>query len=247
MSMRVFIYGSCVSRDAFDYQQGLFSLVKYVARTSLAAQLAAPIVLPDLLAKVPSKFQHEMMLIDMDKSLFKLLQQHEYDMLLVDLIDERFSIGLFNGARLTLSREFLDANAKVQTYPEWNRFSDEKFAAWQRGFSELVALVKAKVKPVKIIINKVYFADKVGPNTLSAVPCTAFLATEITRNNDYLSKMYQFIANTFPEIHCIQYTSDYFVANPQHKWGLAPFHYVDDLYNETIHQLVQGTLIGDGS
>ncbi|MDR7119312.1 DUF6270 domain-containing protein [Rheinheimera soli] len=236
--MRLFIYGSCVSRDALEYQQDQFTLVKYVARTSLSAQLSPPLLLPEVIEKLSSKFQKEMMLIDMQKTLLKLIQLHDFDVLLLDLIDERFSIGLFNGARLTLSKEFIDANAGMIRYPEWNRFSEIKFTAWQRGFAELIELIRCKKNPPKIILNKVLFAVNAGTDLDNSTKCTAFMDTEIARNNTYLLKMYEYISANFNDVICLEYPERYFVADLQHKWGLAPFHYVTDLYKETLRKLM---------
>lgn len=91
--MRLFIYGSCVSRDMLEYQQAEVTLVKYIARSSLAAQLSVPFKNEAILDRLPSKFQREMLQVDMEKTLFKQLQQSDFDVLLLDFIDERFSIG----------------------------------------------------------------------------------------------------------------------------------------------------------
>lgn len=235
--MRLFIYGSCVTRDMLEYPHTDITLVRYIARTSLAAQLSAPYINETCLSRLPSKFQREMMQIDMAKTLFSQLKQYEYDLLLLDFIDERFSIGLFDGARLTLSKEFIDANRSEIKYPEWNRFSQEKYAAWQRGFAELFALINTKVKQPKIVVNKVWFAANSGSNVIDAQLCNTFMASEIQRNNDYLAKLYDYISLNYPTAKFIEYPEKLFVANPKHKWGLAPFHYIDDLYIKTLEQL----------
>lgn len=112
--MRLFIYGSCVSRDALEFQQDGPELVKYVARTSLAVQQSAPKVLTSLLERIPSPFQREMMMIDMQKSLFQLLESEQYDVLLLDFIDERFGIAQFeDDARFTLSADLPTLVARI--------------------------------------------------------------------------------------------------------------------------------------
>lgn len=220
-----------------EYQHEDIHLVKYVARTSLATQCSAPYVNETILARLPSKFQREMVQTDMTKTLFAQLQQASFDVLLLDFIDERFSVGLFDGARLTLSREFLDANQKELSYPEWNRFSQEKFKAWQRGFAELFDLISTKRQTPKIVVNKVFFAENSGQSRQGASRCHQFMASEIQRNNDYLSKLYSFIEVNYPQVQFIEFSADLFVANPAHKWGLAPFHYIDELYLVMLTQL----------
>lgn len=236
--MRLFIFGSCVSRDAFDFPGADVTLVNYVARTSLASQLSAPYVLPDIVEKLPSKFQREMMMIDMGKTLFGILQQDIFDLLFLDFIDERFSIGLFDGARLSLTQEFVAGVAGNLIYSEWNRFSEEKFSAWKRGFDELIDLISLKANAPLIVINKVYFAAKSGEDFQSSVKCERFMDSEITRNNKFLNRMYNYVESNYKNIQFITYDDRFLVAKPSHKWGLAPFHYIDDLYFETLRQIM---------
>lgn len=220
-----------------DYQQGEITLVKYIARTSLAAQLSVPYINQSIVERLPSKFQKEMMNVDMDKTLLIKIQRADFDVLLLDFIDERFSIGVIDGARFTLSREFLDANRKELSYPEWNRFSVEKYTAWQRGFAELVALVKQKTRSPKMVINKVYFSALSGTSCVDFSKCASFMDSEIKRNNDYLDKLYAHVATTYPEIDFIEVPDKLLIANPKHKWGLAPFHYIDELYLFVLQKL----------
>lgn len=236
--MRLFIFGSCVSRDALEYQEGEIALVKYVARTSLATQISAPVVFPEILDRLPSRFQREMMSIDMHKTLFALLRSMDFDTFLMDFIDERFSIGIFNGARLNLTREFLDANNGELQFPEWNRFSEEKFFAWRRGFDELMALLCSKECVPKILINKVYFASRSGMTVSSAAPCQSFMSSEIIRNNAYLERMYEYVERNYSNVLFLKYSEQYFTASLNHKWGLAPFHYTDEIYREMLSQLL---------
>ncbi|WP_421132561.1 DUF6270 domain-containing protein [Alteromonas sp. A079] len=235
--MRLVVYGSCVSRDALEYADFDCELVKYIARTSLATQQSIPVIKSDLLDALPSSFQRKMMRVDMEKSLLFLLDECDFELLLLDLIDERFSIGLFGAGRLTLTNEFLNVYPKNIEYLEWNRFSDEKFEAWCRGFNELMFVIRQKRNKPTVVLNKVYFAGYSGVDKNSAVECTSFMSTEVTRNNIFLNRMYEYIESNFIDVKILEYSDSLFIANPNHKWGLAPFHYIDELYDETMSKL----------
>lgn len=87
----VFIIGSCVSRDAFNLP-GVPDIADYVARSSFASAFEAvpDREIPDL-ERNPSKFQRRMVQGDWQKTLEGKLLDHRDGMVLVDLIDERFS------------------------------------------------------------------------------------------------------------------------------------------------------------
>nr|WP_246601159.1 DUF6270 domain-containing protein [Alteromonas antoniana] len=232
------IYGSCVSRDALDYANYDVELVRYIARSSLATQQSLPVIKNELLESLPSQFQKNMMRVDMEKTLFSSIDENEFDLLLLDLIDERFSIGLFGAGRLTLSSEFLAVVPKDCSYPEWNRFSEEKFDAWCRALNELMFIIHQKKNKPVIVLNKVYFSGLSGLSKSEATECNSFMPSEIVRNNNFLNRMYDYIESSFDDIRLLEYPNSLFVANPEHKWGLAPFHYIDELYEMTMSKLL---------
>lgn len=236
--MRLFIYGSCVSRDALEFQQDGPELVKYVARTSLAVQQAGSEVLTSLLERLPSPFQREMMLIDMGKSLFEQLESAQYDVLLLDFIDERFGIAEFtSGARYTLSAEFLTANTEGLTYTEINRFSAQKFQLWCQGFEQLMQLLNSKTPQPAVVVNRVYFTGMVGSCAADCSWHEGFTELEITRNNNYLKQLYEYIEQNHPQVQFIDYAPELLIADKAHKWGIAPFHYIAPFYHATLAAL----------
>lgn len=51
--------------------------------------------------------------------------------------------------------------------------------------------------------------------------------------------MYIAIETFFPQINSINYKNTDFIAKSNHKWGEAPFHYIDDVYHKTINKLIE--------
>jgi hypothetical protein len=195
--MRIYIFGSCVSRDAMEFYNDDYTLVKYLGRSSLAAQFSEPLVLPEDLNNLTSKFQKNAMSVDIEKSLLKDVVSNDFDVLLIDFIDDRFVIAKFEGGeRLTLCSEFLSARPSALVYSEINRFESRKFEFWNIGFSKLIREIRLKSSPPLIVINKVYFAKTARNSIATAVPSHQYNYLELIKNNCYLDQMYNFIHET---------------------------------------------------
>lgn len=59
----------------------------------------------------------------------------------------------------------------------------------------------------------------------------------INEANIFLKCVYTAIKYKYPSIIFIEYPNKLFLANSNHKWGVAAYHYIDELYLETIHKI----------
>lgn len=83
--IKVFILGSCVSRDPFELADKRdFEVVNYYARTSFASLGSEAYVDEKILSGIDSKWQKRMVKADMDKSFFKAIKESKFDVLLID-------------------------------------------------------------------------------------------------------------------------------------------------------------------
>src|SRR5699024_11175643 len=85
------IYGSCVTRDTFEFLGDDFLLKSYVARQSvISAGTQTSDTLP-MLDPIASAFQKRMVEGDLKGNLYETLdtQASQADLLVIDLIDER--------------------------------------------------------------------------------------------------------------------------------------------------------------
>lgn len=237
---RIFILGSCVSRDAFEISGHGFNLVGYIARTSLASAFTTRSAPPDIIrlaARIGSAFQRRMVETDLRKRALFLISSARFDYLLVDLIDERFNLARFAGSNVqpevfTLSRELAAVCnwSGVQVVPGTN----QHLSAWKRGAGQLLR----SVPPERIIVNRAFWATTMSDGT----PLEN--QSLIERSNRTLEVMYDYLQRnrvggviTYPEG---------IVADPGHKWGVAPFHYAPSMYDSLIRQLreIQGRPAG---
>ncbi len=235
---KLLVLGSCVSRDALEYAPaGALEPVGYFARSSLAALTSAPFVDGAALARIPSPFQRRMVRFDMQKTLWKVLETTRFDVLLLDLIDERFAVVDLPGkGRHTLSAEYAAVRVPLAGEREYIADSDAKMALWCAGWARLSSVLANSGQLHKLRVNRVYW----GREDVAGVALEKPQAPFIARMNRHLDRMYDEIAKTVPPAQFIKYKTEDFRPDPAHKWGLAPFHYAPALYRHTISALLAG-------
>lgn len=232
---KLLIFGSCVSRDAIEHdKEGIFEIVNYFARQSLASLYSGASVDQNVLNKIESSFQKRCVEYDMKKSFWKYLENTEYDVFLLDLIDERFHLVInSDGTYHTFSKEYKNA---LESKPKLlNAYHEKKFQLWKKGFSKLLNILKYTKSIDKLYINKVFWTDRTNDGTI--LNATNVTAEQILIANTFLKKMYDEISNYIPENQFISYPEEMFFSDKKHKWGVQPFHYNDNLYLHTMNFL----------
>lgn len=217
---RVFIYGSCVSRDAFELTNK-FQIASYVARSSVGSAFSQPVYSlqgSDLSANT-SAFQQRMVSADIEKRLAKDLLEQEFDVLLIDFIDERLAIAEIDGGVITLSPELSRCGISLDSTHIVRSGSEEHFSHFTQGWRKLTDLVN----PRKILVSRVFWA----------VLEDAGEARRAREANAYLRRLYDHVTDT-PGIAFIDYPPELLQADPAHRWGPSPFHFVSEFYNRTI-------------
>lgn len=159
---KLFILGSCVSRDAFALDEGSsYNIISYLARTSFASTFHNQSVKDIDLSKIPSSFQKRMVENDLLKQTAHALTHSKFDWLIIDLIDERFNIFVSDKEEVfTLSPEFsnnciFDKPGRV-IIPN----SDEFLERWKKGWDNFIDLAKKHQFLHKIILNKVFWTNQ---------------------------------------------------------------------------------------
>lgn len=227
MSVSVFIFGSCVSRDALWMSQGHnLEHAEYFARTSCATAFSSEkfaIGIEELEREhqFANRFRRNMVERDITRALPAALSKTAYDFLLVDFVDDRYPLIEVDSTAALLSAELMDTG--IQAKPNARRIEPETaehFERWAAGFESLCRLVD----PRKILINEVYMAT----SDSSGAPLNK---SWVAGFNDVLRKRYDFCARQGSGR--ITYDPSLFVAYPEHKWGVAPFHYIPKLYEQT--------------
>ena len=234
--MKLLILGTCVSRDALEYvSDGSIELSDYYARSSLASLNAVPFFddIPRCVSDIPSSFGRRVVERDLTKRFFRDALVDETDVVLVDLIDERFDLWVDDptGRCCTLSYEIVRAGF-AQEYKRGRTVRSggaEFWDRWREGWTRFLSYVSDKGLKRNIAINKVFW----GERTLAGRQ----FSWGVAENNALLGRMYDYIARDLAEAQFLTYSTDLLVGDDNHRWGVSPFHFIPELYRETIRQL----------
>ncbi len=232
--IRLLILGSCVSRDIFGISEAPdFEIADYFARTSLAALTAPPTPDPMLLERLESPFQRRIVGRDLDKSFWQALENQSFDFLLLDFIDDRFDLLPRAGGLVTLSSEFIRAAGQPDRALRIDSIGAEKRRLWRLGWQRLLKDLDRLGLRHRVIVNRVRWADQDlnGQTLLRPDPATR------AAQNDLLEWLYEQVAQDLPEAGWLSYSETLLLADPNHKWGLSPFHYGRGFYDEAARQL----------
>ncbi|WP_299449777.1 DUF6270 domain-containing protein [uncultured Serinicoccus sp.] len=243
MSVRTFIYGSCVSRDTFERLPEGFELVSYVARQSLISAFTPPSARGVPAIDTDSEFQRRMIVGDWESSLPAQLRQHAdgIDLLLWDLCDERVGLRRLErvGARPT-------AHA-------WGTRSVDSIRAGvdaQLDSSRLVAFASARHRVLFLHALRRFRAllDELGlrERTLLLAPAWATrtsdgesVPTSFGLDPDRANRLFRDYHRTATRVTDVAAAHvGEVAADAGHPWGVAPFHYTESVYCSLAGQVI---------
>ncbi|VXA94579.1 conserved hypothetical protein [Luteimonas sp. 9C] len=178
--------------------------------------------------EIASRFQRRMVEIDLRRRAPTMIAAAHFDVLLVDLIDERFNLARFGGSNtlpelFTLSREL--AGVCGWAGPIVTPGTNQHLGAWKRGVGRLLKLVD----PGRIVVNRAFWAATLEDGT--PLENQAMIA----ESNRVLEVMYGYLERN--GVGAVIDYPDGVVADPNHKWGIAPFHYAAGMYEIMVHKL----------
>lgn len=224
----VFIYGSCVTRDAFALTRAP-GVADYVARSAIiSAMNQPPEVLPEGFSpsNLSSAFQRRMVEWDIKKQLLSRLGEAYHGLVVIDLIDERLAVAKVNGGFVTQSSEATNAGLRIDD-EDLMKISDPNFMKeWTLAARKLTEHLAGE----RVVINRVFWARE----DQNGVDLRERFSVEI--NNKILEEMYDFLESNMT-CEVIRYPEDLLVADSHHHWGLSPFHFTHDMYEYFIDRL----------
>lgn len=237
---RVLIHGSCVSRDALNERYdaaSAFTLVDYLARSSLATSFIPGQVGNVDVEAISSAFQRRMVTSDVEHGLSAILTEDAFDVLVVDLIDERFNLFADDqNALCTISSELLTSGFRVSARRGRviRSGSAEFFALWGRGWQALLTKLESINCLHKIVVNEVYWS-KFCADGKNFLPHDS--EEQIDLANELLERCYSRMRQDLPPDQFLTFPSSLMVGGVDHVWGRSPFHYTDAFYNEFLRKL----------
>lgn len=242
------ILGSCVSRDMMEFITDQdWELVLYTARTKIVSQLSPSYSVEENEVCLSSAFQRKMVLNDLNKDQFKIIEMNKADFCVIDFIDERFNLIKYAGSFLTKSNELVNSGwLKDKEYEELQYVFCENDWRIGGGYSQkledylqvyLDCLLRY-FKQNKIVLHKAYFLDTYIDSQGNEQCFQKSIINNNKRNNEMLEYMYNYVETYMKKIKVIDICSKY-SACEKHKWGLAPMHYQQKYYKEAAEILVK--------
>lgn len=239
----VLAYGSCVARDTLDQALGYaFHLTSYVARQSLISAYAARVEVPATLDGA-SRFANRMLSGDLGSSLPREITATAGATQLVvwDLFDERHGCFVDPRTRRAYTRSSdllahpesaLVADEHFQLLPFG---SDEHFARWLQSLRSFTSQLWSDQPQSRLVLLDVPWAvtDDAGRPTPTSHGVGAEEANALTGR--YVRAAADAGAEVLrPRVEVL--------ADQQHRWGPAPFHYVRSVYADLADQLTESTM-----
>ena len=243
--MRVTVYGSCVARDTVDLAgSDHLDVVAYVARQSLlSADHDASEHFPAEV-EISSDFQRRMMTGDFAGNLEERLAEAapETDVLLWDLADERHGVHVFDdGSVVTRSIDIVRA-PEVLSVVEGARHipfgTDEHFELWAPQAETL----HGRLQELELLSRTVVLRVPWALVTTEGKTTPWSMGTNAREANAAYHRYYEHLAQLGFRILELQPLG--VLADPEHRWGLAPFHYTQDVYEEIVERVLEMTAPG---
>lgn len=247
---RVAIVGSCITRDVWRFRGADADGLLYISRTSLPSLLSRPVDGFTPSATPPNGLRpqpHRAVVADLEKSALRRLLDFRPSHLIFDFIDERFDlISTGGGAIVTRSAEleqsgYLDqtAFAGARTIP---RLSTACRLLWEDAAREFAALVRATpLSDACLILHGARWAQQSRDangrlRPLSDVEIMAGEQASIAEHNRLLADYEAAFTGLMPPMTRIE-APGHRVADRDHQWGLSPFHYAPQYYEEIARQM----------
>lgn len=247
MPVRVTVYGSCVARDTIDLAGAdRFDVVAYIARQSLlSADNDASAHFPA--AEVESDFQRRMMTGDFAGNLEERLAEAAdvTDVLLWDLADERHGVHIFEDGSVATRSIDIVRNQELLSVVDGARHipfgTDEHFELWSARAERLRDHLVALGLLENTIVLRVPWALVTSDGRFT--PWS--MGTSAREANLAYHRYYGLLTEL--GFRTLELQPLGVLADPEHRWGLAPFHYTQHVYEEIVDRVLADLRKGGGA
>jgi hypothetical protein len=231
------LFGGCATRDIFDFcDTGNLKVEEYFARSGFASMCSDKVNIDIDLHKIESSFEKKCVARDLDKSFLEVVKNNRFDYLFFDFFSTRFDVAVNDKKIITLSDELIktDYDFSSNYFRIVHNNTEEYFNYWKCGFERIMDLCQTTSIDHKLVLNKLYLADSTEDGRQFP---DFFDKVYINNFNQLLSKFYDYYEQNVRSGFVFNYDPKLFVGSTKHKWGLNPFHFIDDFYIEALSKL----------
>lgn len=235
MERTFYVFGSCVSRDGFEYcNKNNLIPYGYTARYS-ASRIAFPAIDKNFdLSLLTSQFQRKIVKRELENNLFADMEGHPSDFVVIDFIDDRFGlVEIEEDIYVTNSFELRNSQLVNTDSKKIPAQSELFFELWSKGIDLFLKEMDSKNLLNKIIVNAVFWASKFEDGTsITGYPDKRVETSEYIKGfNFLLEKQYEYLRSKLCPEQFIYYPEHLLTASLEHKWGRSPFHYSEEFYH----------------
>lgn len=236
--MRVSILGSCITRDVFRLFPDDAEVVSYHSRSSLVSLMSPPLLVDDAGTEWPSNFARKVVLADFRKTFFDELELAGPDVLILDLMSERFDLLRASGTYVTRSWDLVESGFDERCAHALERVPRENYAvhdAWRRKSREFAASLRTRFPTLPVILHKAYWS--LGYRKGASIrPFSPEWRAWISPRNAVLEAYHAYLERHLTGVVAVEPRQMYF-ADPGHRWGLGSSHYEAAYYADVRQQL----------
>ena len=241
--MKLAVWGSCVTRDVLEVGEHSFEL-EYFARTSLVSQASMPAP-PPVPLPAGAGFGERMVREDLTKEVVADLVVSQPDILVLDLIDERFDVVRVQDSWYTMSDYYgrlgLEPALRAAATATSAYRTPQRLRLFAAAASLLAPELVSALPRTRIVLHQAWYTAR------SADPALPFYATATQHaqsSNDALSSWYSSLRSAFGRrLHVVEPPRALLVGDPAHRWGLAHYHYAPAYYRWMLDALLR---VADG-
>ncbi|MBO3732699.1 DUF6270 domain-containing protein [Glycomyces niveus] len=220
------LIGCCVSRDAADLgRDPLPPPVHFVSRTRIQSLVSTPSPIDPDDIKLDSAFQRRTIVEDHQKTALNPLAGIDHP-IVIDLIDERWQL-IDTGSGLVTSTIYF-RNAGLEERPGNTLVPNDTELADDGPFATATREFVKRLPARPVLIHRAFWAalDTAGK------PVSDLRRTR--RNNAWLERAYDLLEAALDDraLPPVEVDASLRVADPGHRWGIGPYHYVDEYYTE---------------
>jgi hypothetical protein len=242
---RVAIIGSCITRDVWPIVgEAPPDDLLYISRTSLPSLFATPLAGVQVAQEPPPElaaFPHRAMVADLQKTALTALLAHRPSHIIFDFIDERLDLLSVGGTLVTHSWE-LDVSGYLDQPAFENARSIARAAPasdliWRQGAAEMLAFIASTpLREARLIVHESRWAERYLDAAGAIrefgddVEIFAGKPARIADYNALLDRYYGAFRALLPNAARISAPAELQLGDSGHRWGLSPFHYVEDYY-----------------
>lgn len=243
MSDKVFMYGSCVSRDCLPYlEQYDIHLTKYVARQSIISAMAGEagaLGFPGT-PTLESDFQARSLLGDLAGNLTEVLAESVNDskFMLMDLVDERGGVWMDGGGAVVTNSMELTKSRFLDTWESDRRHikfgTDEHFDLWARAIDGLGEALKPHLEALDVRMIRAEWASESIEGDVFPFSDSKLDPQHMNR---LYSRYYDYIESSSP-FSLIIVPKELCLTTRRHQWGIAPYHYIPECYEYIVRSFL---------